>query len=70
MKCITRRLKKKNFKLSEYTSLKIRLAFGRRDPANDQQPLTSDDLLVTDRDHFFSQKEHDFPAVDLNNQGK
>ena len=68
MKCITRRLKK--IKLSEYTSLKIRLAFGRRDPANDQQPLTSDDLLVTDRDHFFSQKEHDSPAVDLNNQGK
>ena len=70
MKCITRRLKKMNFKLSEYTSLKIRLAFGRRDPANDQQPLTSDDLLVTDRDHFFSQKEHDSPAVDLDNQGK
>ena len=63
-------IKKKNLKLSEFTSLKIRLAFGQRDPSNDQQPLTSDDLLVTDRDHFFSQKEHESPAVNLNNQGK
>ena len=63
-------IKKKGFKLSEYNALKLRFAFGRRDADSKQEPLTRDDLLVTDQDRIFSQKEPDSPANDINNAAK
>ena len=62
--------KKKGFKLSEYSALKLCFAFGRRDVDKKQEPLTRDDLLVTKQDRMFCQKKPDSPANDINNQEK
>ena len=65
-------IKKRAFKLSEYTSMKLRFAFGRRDVSKEQEQLllASEHLSLEDSDHLFSQKEPDSPAVATKNNDK
>ena len=65
-------IKKRAFKLSEYTSMKLRFAFGRRDVTKEQEQalLASEHLNIEETDHLFSQQVPDSPAVVNSNNDK